>query len=194
MNIKDNKRSKYYESKLKEAMIKLLDSNLKVSQISVTKICEEANVTRSTFYAHFSIPEDIIKEIENELLSKFAKLVFIANRKGTDIIINFLKEVKANSKLYKVFLLNLENSSFQNKIIQKFYLAFDYLKKQYINTSNHELIIHYIIGGNINILRYWVGTNFKKSEQEIADLIIRVSKSTIATFIDQKRKIVFNAD
>lgn len=60
-------------------MIKLLDSNLKVSQISVTKICEEANVTRSTFYAHFSIPEDIIKEIENELLSKFAKLVFIAN-------------------------------------------------------------------------------------------------------------------
>lgn len=38
------------------------------NKISVRELCERADLNRSTFYAHYSEPKELLEEVENELL------------------------------------------------------------------------------------------------------------------------------
>lgn len=53
---------------IKQAFIKLC-INQKTEKITVTKILDEANVSRGTFYAHFQDIYDVKEQVEEDLLS-----------------------------------------------------------------------------------------------------------------------------
>jgi AcrR family transcriptional regulator len=41
-----------------------------IDRISILELCKTADVNRNTFYAHYSTPEDVLNEIENELVEE----------------------------------------------------------------------------------------------------------------------------
>lgn len=53
---------------IKQAFVKLC-INQKINKITVTKILEEANVSRGTFYAHFQDIYDVKEQVEEDLLA-----------------------------------------------------------------------------------------------------------------------------
>ena len=55
----ENRRVKYTKRVIKEALIELM-ANRQVGEISVKKLCEQADVNRSTFYAHYGNPMDCL--------------------------------------------------------------------------------------------------------------------------------------
>lgn len=56
---------------LRNALIKLLEKR-SLSQISVKKLCQEANVSRSTFYTHYGNVNEILEEIEDNLIHQLS--------------------------------------------------------------------------------------------------------------------------
>ena len=54
---------------LKNALIELLDT-VSFENITIKAICQKASVNRSTFYAYYSCPRDLIEEIESDIISK----------------------------------------------------------------------------------------------------------------------------
>lgn len=68
MNIKNNSRYKISSEKIETAFLSLLTKH-SYEDISISQICQAADINRSTFYAHYDDINDLIIKIEN----KFAK-------------------------------------------------------------------------------------------------------------------------
>ena len=95
MNTKNNKRFYETEIRMESAMLEIMKST-EFEKITVKRICEKANVNRSTFYAHFIDIYDMIDKMEIEL-SKELLNQYIENK--TEILseqslIPFLKHIK----------------------------------------------------------------------------------------------------
>ncbi|MGY0304137.1 TetR/AcrR family transcriptional regulator [Limosilactobacillus fermentum] len=50
-------------------------ANRQVGEISVKKLCEKADVNRSTFYAHYGNPMDVMWELEEEVFTDLQQSV-----------------------------------------------------------------------------------------------------------------------
>ena len=65
---KIDRRVKYTRMVIKESLINLLEEK-DISQITIKEICENADVNRSTFYAHYTDQYDLLRKIEDEFLA-----------------------------------------------------------------------------------------------------------------------------
>ena len=66
MNVKNNRRFHDTEISMEAAMLDLM-KEMEFEKITVKKICERAQVNRSTFYAHFIDIFDMMDKMEQEL-------------------------------------------------------------------------------------------------------------------------------
>ena len=58
----------------KEAVTRVFSDLLKeksIDEISVTEICQKANINRGTFYSHYKDPYDLRNKIQEAFLEKF---------------------------------------------------------------------------------------------------------------------------
>lgn len=69
MNTKNNQRTGLSKLLFKNALMDLLKEKGSVAKISVRELCDRAELNRSTFYAHYNEPNDLLMEIETELLN-----------------------------------------------------------------------------------------------------------------------------
>ena len=63
----DNRRVAMTKLLIKNALLELLEQK-ELSNISVTAVCETADVHRSTFYKYYDSPADLLREIERDYL------------------------------------------------------------------------------------------------------------------------------
>lgn len=110
MNKKNNQRFLETQNKLKIIMMKLmLEKNFE--DITVTDICKQANVNRSTFYIHFvdiyDLAEKIDERLDNKLIERFKDikcdtLPLFEN----ELFMGILKLIRENKSFYKGMLSN----------------------------------------------------------------------------------------
>ena len=72
MNTKNNKRKRESVEKIEKAFINLLQTK-EINQISVTEICKETGLNRSTFYASFIDIYDLADKLKEKLEEEFGK-------------------------------------------------------------------------------------------------------------------------
>ena len=65
----DNRRVTMTKLLIKNALLELLEHK-ELSNISITAICETADVHRSTFYKYYSTTADLLREIEQDYLDR----------------------------------------------------------------------------------------------------------------------------
>ncbi len=65
--IKGNRRTLYTKKIIKESLIELLQTN-DIHQITVTNICNKADINRGTFYSYYKDAFDLLQSIEEESL------------------------------------------------------------------------------------------------------------------------------
>lgn len=66
---KDDRRVRRTKRAVREALLRLMQYK-HVAEVTTTELCKEADVNRNTFYAHYSAPEDVLTEIEEEFLEE----------------------------------------------------------------------------------------------------------------------------
>lgn len=119
---KEDRRTAYSKKIIRESLYELMREK-PINKITVTEICEKADVNRSTFYAYytdiydlhqkiikefFQMQKNVIKHIKNELSDK-QDINDISLSDYYNIIYYYLKTVKENQELYK-FIFN-QNST-----------------------------------------------------------------------------------
>jgi len=67
---KNNRRAKYSRQTIEDTVLELLETK-PVTAISVTEVCQRADVNRTTFYRHYTDIPQCLESIELEFLNSY---------------------------------------------------------------------------------------------------------------------------
>lgn len=67
--LKDSQRTIITKRMLKEGLLRLLKTK-PLDKISIAELCRESGINRTTFYRHYEVPKDILKEMQTEFIKE----------------------------------------------------------------------------------------------------------------------------
>lgn len=109
----ENRKSRLTKRLLKESLIELLGKK-DISHITIKEVSENADLNRSTFYAHYQDLYELLDEITQEML---AHVPFATTRKySISDISDCLQYIHAHKEVYSVLL---ENGIFHQYLMKK---------------------------------------------------------------------------
>lgn len=179
MKKKEDRRVKYTKALLKNALVELMQQN-HISKISVTVLCEVADVHRSTFYAHYTDQFDLLRQTQAEVLSNIRDYI---EKQEVDAdlpvseqkLVSILEYGKKNSKLIMVLLGDNSDDSFQKDIMQMVNL-YAFTNDMNIDSNLKEYITLFGVSGCVAIIQKWLQNGMVESTQTIAKLIMELNK------------------
>ena len=184
--IKGNRRTFYTKKIIKESLIELLQTN-DIHQISVTNICNKADINRGTFYSYYKDAFDLLQSIEDELFDQILRYLneTPAEDYTDSLLIKVLELIAENKDLCKILLCKQRDGRIIDRIL---YIAskanleplFD--KSNEFDESHFDYLIRYSVGGILAIIQVWLENNLKKSPREIVKIINNINKLNYNTF------------
>ena len=156
--------------------------------ITIQDLLDEANISRSTFYAHYKTKDELLLSISNHIFEHvfskslqeekthdFSKDVILDYR---HLIEHIFYHVRDERELFEGILSNKVNAlflmEFRNQI-SKFVTSYF---ANYPITNNFipfELRKSLAIEEFIVVLKYWVKNKFKETPEEIAEFYIKTA-------------------
>ena len=174
----ENRRVRMTKRLLKDALLEQLEKK-DLPNISVTAICDSADVNRSTFYNYYTSPSDLLREIETEILDRIPMPPQVLDQRGEKLLLRsttaFFDYVKENEKVFRVLFTESGNSGFTSILV-------DLLCSHYIpgientNEISSVFIQRYIANGTVGMMREWVNSGFPVSSEEIAKMMYFLSR------------------
>lgn len=185
---KIDRRVKYTTSALKESLIRLLHTH-PISKISVKQLCQEADVNRSTFYAHFSDPYEVLRGIEQGVIADFNTYINqSAPHNQPESAVSLLKQLldyaSERADLFQVLLSDSGDTEFQKdlmSIVQEQMLA-NLQNSRQISQRVSEYVQGFVIAGALKILQKWLQDGKIESSQEMAEFIMRLLFQGVAGY------------
>ena len=182
--MKTDRRTKYTKMVISEAFMQLI-KNKPIQKITVADICALADISRPTFYLHYSDIYALIDEIgENMIVSanlgEMAALTLDKLNKIHDIIVNLIRVVESNADIYRICVLERGTPTvlptrikeeLKNTIMKKF--EDDNL---FDERADKKYILEFIQSAFNSIIYCWLN---KKEGRESADELA----NTIETFL-----------
>ena len=183
MNVKDNQRTRLSKMLLKNALMDLMKSKDSVSKISVRELCDIAGLNRSTFYAHYNEPKDLLNELEEEILfetKEYLEKIGSENDVGAQkYILSFLKYVKDNDKPFRSLLVDSMDPQFRTRFMQQTIVQFIENLDVDLPENIEQYVYSYILNGNIGVLIQWIRSDYEIDENIICNLLFEINNSAL---------------
>ncbi|HKM04499.1 MAG TPA: TetR/AcrR family transcriptional regulator [Lachnospiraceae bacterium] len=173
MNNKDNRRSQITEQLLRESLLKLLQTE-EIHKISIRALCEHANVNRSTFYKHYGSQYDLLKDMEEILVSQIEKQLTSNGEHitGEESLINILTFFKNNLDLCKMLINSNIDPEFPKRMLYlPSILEKINLKITDDNISNISYFHDYILYGGYQMIKRWINNGCIESPVQMAQIL-----------------------
>ena len=176
MNTKNNQRTRLSKLLFKNALMDLLKEKGSVAKISVRELCDRAELNRSTFYAHYNEPKDLLYEIETELLEAtedHLKKICEENDAGAH------KYIRQNDKQFRTLLIDSADPEFRSRFMQQSIIQFvDNLRIE-LPKELEQYIFSYILNGSTGIIIQWIRSDYAVNENEIVNLLFSINQSAL---------------
>ncbi len=186
-----DRRVKYTKMVIKDSFVKFLKEK-PLSKITVKEICEDADINRATFYAHYTDQYDLLQQIENEIIDDINLYLNEYNFEETNlidvrIIERILEYIAENAELFDL-LLNLNGDmkfqqEFINIIGQQHFLPI--LGSNSVNKDDAEYLFHFLASGAVGVIQMWLKSGMKKSARDISELILKTSNYGRTAYMPQ---------
>ena len=181
--------SKYFNTALRfdKALLSLLEKK-PFEYITISEICEEAGVNRSTFYLHYENTADLLKEATAYVLDDFASYFSVDMESITSKYancdlqeLNFINEkylhpylsfIKENQRLFAAVLS--QPTVFESKAI--FQRLFDdvfnpILDRFHYPKAEQHYVMMYYLNGITAIITEWLKEDCRKNIADISEII-----------------------
>ena len=147
------------------------------SSITVQEIIDEADVGRTTFYAHFPTKDDLLKELSNEILDHvFSDSL---NRESTHdfsdkvdeyepVISHILYHIRDNSMNITRILTSDSSSIFMRHFKERFS---SYLENMIVSTGfpiPKSYAIDMLSSGLVSTIEWWISQELKDVPEKVA--------------------------
>lgn len=183
MNTKNNQRTRLSKLLFKNALMDLLKEKGSVAKISVRELCDRAELNRSTFYAHYNEPKDLLYEIETELLDateEHLKKIGEENDAGAHkYILSFLQYIRQNDKQFRTLLIDTADPDFRSRFMQQSIIQFVNNLRIELPKELEQYIFSYILNGSTGIIIQWIRSDYAVNENEIVNLLFSINQSAL---------------
>lgn len=174
----ENRRVRMTKRLLKDALLELMQEHDLIS-ISVTAICETADVHRSTFYNYYTNPADLFREIEQEFLDRIPvppQSLDVNNQKELlAATTKFFDYIQDNKITIRTLFRRSAGNDFTERLVE--YLCNGYVP---VGETADEVTSRftqlYIANGTVGMMREWVNEDFPVSNEKIADMMYSLSR------------------
>lgn len=177
MKEKTDRRVMYTKMMLKDALIELMQTQ-HISSISVKSLCEMADINRSTFYAHFNDPHDLLRNIGQEVLTNMKKYlesqeILVSRPISAQVLTRILEYAKENAALFKVLLSENSDFAFHKEIMQLSQIFTSQLSHSFDKRTQVYLQV-FGVTGCISVLHKWLQDGTVESPSEMTELIMQI--------------------
>lgn len=191
---KDDRRVKYTKMVLKESFIKLREKK-DISQITIKEICEDADINRATFYAHYNDQFDLMHKIEEELLENVSSYLtdYMQSKPGVDfvgMIEKILEYIKENAGLCKLLLGERGDLDFQKRIMMFVYdkNINQLITNDAIPKEDADYIYSFTITGCVGMIQKWLEGDMKKTARSIAEMLVKITTGIPQSYFKNKKQ------
>jgi AcrR family transcriptional regulator len=175
---------------LKDSLIKLLKEKA-IARISITELCEEADINRATFYAHYFDQYDLIKQIEGDLINDINMYLenypFNENEsESLQVMEKLLEYIKENGEVCSVLLSDNGDRNFQKEVmlIVQIKCIKEWTTKKSMNIEVAEYLYSYATNGSIGIILKWFEDGMERSTHEMAEMVIKLTNQGLSAFVN----------
>ena len=190
MNTKNNQRTRLSKMLLKYALMDLLSEKGSVTKISVRELCERADLNRSTFYAHYSEPKELLEEVEAELLDatrEHLQKIGAENDIGAHrYLLSFLMYIKENDKPFRTLLIDAGDPEFRSKFMQQSIIQFVENLNISFPKDQEQYIYSYILNGSTGVIIQWMRSDYSIDENALVDLLFFINQSALVNLATKK--------
>lgn len=183
---KNDRRILYTKMILRESLIELMKVK-PVAKITPTELCRKAEMNRSTFYAYYDSPEELLQSVEEELYDKIKHSIERSLKKGSifTLLTEICQAIYDSRDLCAVLFSQFGDKEFLNHIID---LAHDRSIAEWKAAGiregeDIEMLYCFYVNGGVAVVRQWILEGMKRSPQEVAQLIERVTNRGLSGFV-----------
>lgn len=190
MSNTEDRRVRMTKKILKESLIGIMKTK-PIHEISIKKICEEADVNRSTFYHHYQSPQELYDDIIKDITEEINAIIKKSKENKTThsrIIADLLSYIQENRELFLVILSDKGNIGIGEKltgIVQRF-LGSD---------TDNELSLYcaqFISAGLANTLWLWLNKEDRLPPKDVAGLITTMLAHGVSRAVMFSKQEVLN--
>lgn len=181
-----DRRVKYTRMVLNESLIKFLEKK-EITKITVKELCADADVNRSTYYAHFTDPFDQLAQLKTELLNDLAEY---AQSLDTDkmpawerqyrVLREILSYVDQKRHMFQILLSQSNDRSLQEEILMilgsKAFPS-DAENRRTEDEKNYLLI--YAANGCFGMFLHWLMSESPITSEQLAHLMADFTRNVV---------------
>lgn len=170
-------RIRFTKKIIRDKLIELLENN-HISKISVTMVCNAAEINRTTFYKYYDNTFDLLVKIERELLDSLQeRIIQNGNREFSSMIRIVMEELKSNAHEYQILFSKNSDTAFRERVFSLCYAEnMKQIQKIYPNLTNkqQEWLYDFILEGSNGILNQWINGGMEESIDSIVEFTCRI--------------------
>ena len=166
MNTSNNRRRKESREKIEKVFVELLQTK-ELSQISVSDICKQAGLNRTTFYANYTDIYGLADAIRDRLEANLAELYQEEHTTGinSNDYLKLFRHIQQNQIFYQTyFKLGYDNNykiiSYDTELAQKHF-------------QGHFIHYHmeFFKSGLTRIIKLWLQSGCRETPEEMFEII-----------------------
>ena len=171
---KENQRIMLTRRLLKETLIAMLKEK-PIDKISVTELCRRAEINRSTFYAHYNVPKDVLLEIKWDFAAQIAESLRSLDKEATpkDKFIRICEFIAAHADLEKIILANSDDDEATEAAFGNMFDIWNVAAlfiRNGMDQDTQRLVTVFVHQGIFRVIREWITREIPKTPAEIADV------------------------
>ncbi|MNK50253.1 hypothetical protein D3C87_691270 [compost metagenome] len=172
IELRKDRRVQFTKKVLREALFDLLNEK-ELSQITITELCKTADVNRNSFYRHYTIPLDILLELEEEVFEKLSAVLRKSNNMD-EVILLSCQLLENDKEMSKIVFTKGDGSGILSRILTNVRNNFPVEDQIELTPETKPFVeMAYQFGekGSIAVIKNWVESDFELPAESVAQMI-----------------------
>ena len=177
MEHKENQRVQLTKRLLKEALLKLLQQK-PLNRINVSELCRAADINRATFYKHYGIPRDVLREMEQEIAAALRKLA--PSEQTPETARTYMEHICTYLYDHRDLVRILLESKTDEDILEivsetnrRYWSQFGGQNRHGLDESGAKLMVTFFSTGTYYLIRQWLLDGVDNTPRDVAEMVFR---------------------
>ena len=159
----ESRRTRYTRRAMQDALIDLMRER-PLGSITIKALCEQADVNRSTFYAHYDSIEELLHDIEDETMAwvttALDQLLMQPDAAGVEHVIEHIcRYIADNRNHLQVLMSPTADLDFQQQLLGLIYSrrsVAEQMQPASSDPAEAQMRMRFAVSGSIGLLQYWL--------------------------------------